>query len=111
MLFEKEKAFDDSSLMNDEFNNRVRESREKHSNFYKKEKELDNELALGSTYSMTKNHLSLSDLIKGEKFIETNVISNEDLKLYVHLSQRHFLIKTTVRFVYLACAWWFFYAR
>lgn len=111
VLFEKEKAFDDSSLMNDEFNNRVRESREKHSNFYKKEKELDNELALGSTYSMTKNHLSLSDLIKGEKFIETNVISNEDLKLYVYLSQRYFLIKTTVRFVYLACAWWFFYAR
>jgi hypothetical protein len=111
VLFEKEKAFDDSSLMSDELNSKFKSSREKYSDFYKQEKKVDNELALGSTYSMSKNYLSLSDLIVGEKFIETNVISNEDLKLYVHLSQRHFLIKTTVRFVYLACAWWFFYAR
>jgi len=110
VLFEKEKAFDDSSLMSDELNRRFKSNREKHSDFYKQEKKVDNELALGSTYSMSNNYLSLSDIIAGEKFIETNVISNEDLKLYVHLSQRHFLIKTTVRFVYLACAWWFFYA-
>ena len=111
VLFEKEKAFDDSSLISDELNSKFKSSREKHSYFYKQEKKVDNELALGSTYSMSKNYLSLSDINVGEKLIETNVISNEDLKLYVHLSQRHFLIKTAVRFVYLACAWWFFYAR
>ncbi|MGB2739437.1 MAG: hypothetical protein WBC60_02640 [Cognaticolwellia sp.] len=111
VLFEKEKAFDDSSLMSDEQNSKFKSSREKYSDFYKQEKKVDNELALGSTYSMNNNYLSLSDIIAGEKLIETNVISNEDLKLYVYLSQRHFLIKTTVRFVYLACAWWFFYAR
>jgi hypothetical protein len=110
-LFEKEKAFDDSSLMSDELNNRFKNSREKHSDFYKQEQKVDNELALGSTYSKSNNYLSLSNLIKGEKFIETNVISNEDLKLYVYLSQRQFLIKTAVRFAYLVCVWWFFYAR
>jgi hypothetical protein len=110
-IFEKEKAFDDSSLMSDELNNRFKNSREKHSDFYKQERKIDNELALGSTYSKSNNYLSLSDLIRGEKLIETNVISDEDLKLYVYLSQRQFLIKTTVRFAYLACAWWFFYAR
>jgi hypothetical protein len=110
-IFEKEKVFDDSSLMNDELNNRFRDSREKYSNFYKKEKEVDNELALGTTYCFSDNYLSFYDLIKGEKLVETNVISNEDLKLYIYLSQRRFLVKTAVRFFYLAFAWWFFYAR
>jgi len=111
MLFEKEKAFDDRTLMNDKQKERLKNVREKYSDINEHEKKIDNELALGITYSNNGNYLSFYDLIQGQKLVETDVISDEGLKLYIYLSQRRFLVKTAVRFVYLACAWWFFYAR
>jgi hypothetical protein len=60
--FEEEKAFDDSTLMNDKFKKRTLECREGYSDFHKHETKIDNELALGATYSGYDNYLSFTDL-------------------------------------------------
>ena len=108
-LFDQEAAFDDSVLMNDKQLANIQKFRENYTHGYKDEKKMNSELTIGTVYATSNYHVDVKDLILGKKLINSNVISNEKMKLFLYLAHREFLVKTATRFTYLLIALWFFY--
>jgi hypothetical protein len=108
-LLDKEFAFDDSVLFNDKQNERIQKFRKDYTNAYKLENKIDTELNLGTVYVTSNNYINIRDIIKGQNLINSKVIFDEKMKLFIYLSHRKFLVKTATRFSYLLLALWVFY--
>ena len=96
-------------LLNEEQKSRIKIFREDYTNAYKAEEKIDAELNLGIVYFTSNHYIGIKDILIGQKLINSKIILDEKIKLFIYLSHRKFLVTTATRFSYILLAFWIFY--
>lgn len=109
VLLDEQVGFDDDVLLNEEEKSRIKRFREDYTNTYKFEEKIDSELNVGIVYFSYNNYIGIKDILIGQSLINSKVIIDEKMKLFIYLSHRKFLVTTATRFSYILLAFWIFY--